>query len=572
MSSPDFATVAPRSSSTPTTEVDEKIARLARKKHEWPTVGTRERARLLDRAIDAAVRVAPEWVLAACAAKGIDPSAPLSGEEWLSGPVPLIRNMRLLREAMDAEGQPRVPNVRTREGGQRVARVFPTSLLDALLIGGVTGEVWLEPGAEATQGKIYRDKRLRAPGPKDGKLGLVLGAGNISSIGPMDALYKLFVDDEVVLIKTNPVNAYLQPFWEESLRPFVDAGYLAIVRGGAEVGRYLTEHREVDSIHITGSDRTHDAIVWGSSEAEQKRNKAAGTPANTKPITSELGAVTPCIVVPGAWTEAELDYQARHVASMVAHNASFNCNACKVVVTARGWRQREDFLARVERELAAAPQRRAYYPGAQERYSAFLAKYPAAKPLGAPRTPTVVPWTVLPDVPAADGEYALTNEAFCGVLAEVTLDAHEPGEFLEAATRFANEQCWGTLSCMILIRPEEQRRHAASFEKALSELRYGGIAVNAWAGLVYALVTTTWGAFPEHPLDDIRSGRGVVHNALLLDHPQKSVVRAPFIARPIPVWFVGHRTLNRIGPLLTKVEAKPDLGTVVSLVAAALRG
>ena len=31
----------------------------------------------------------------------------------------------------------------------------------------------------------------------------------------------------------------------------------------------------------------------------------------------------------------------------------------------------------------------------------------------------VVPWTLIPDVPASAGEYALTEEAFCGVLAEV---------------------------------------------------------------------------------------------------------------------------------------------------------
>ena len=44
MSSPDFATVAPRGSSTPLTEVDALVARLAARKHDWTKVGTAARA------------------------------------------------------------------------------------------------------------------------------------------------------------------------------------------------------------------------------------------------------------------------------------------------------------------------------------------------------------------------------------------------------------------------------------------------------------------------------------------------------------------------------------------------
>ena len=85
-----------------------------------------------------------------------------------------------------------------------------------------------------------------------------------------------------------------------------------------------TDHALVDNIHITGSDRTHDAIIWGATADEQAKNKANKTPRLNKPISSELGCVTPVMVIPGAWSEAELEYQARHVAGMVAQNASFN--------------------------------------------------------------------------------------------------------------------------------------------------------------------------------------------------------------------------------------------------------
>ena len=43
--------------------------------------------------------------------------------------------------------------------------------------------------------------------------------------------------------------------------------------GGGAVGEYLTSHDLADSIHMTGSDKTHDAIVFdsGPEGAERKR-------------------------------------------------------------------------------------------------------------------------------------------------------------------------------------------------------------------------------------------------------------------------------------------------------------
>jgi acyl-CoA reductase-like NAD-dependent aldehyde dehydrogenase len=568
MTSPDFANVAPKVSNTPRDRIDALITRLAARKHDWVKVSTAARADYLERCIVKTRSVGREWVKAACEAKGIDLKSARAGEEWLGGPMTTMRNLRLLAEAMRFGGEPPIPSTRRRPDGQLVCEVFPQNGLDKLMWDKVTAEVWIEPGKPATQGQIYRGKR--GGGEAKGKLSLVLGAGNVASIGPMDALYKLFVEDEVVLVKTNPVNAYLQPFWEEAFRPLLDDGFFAVVRGGADVGEYLCHHPEIETIHITGSDRTHDAIVWGAGPGQEER-KAKGERKLDKPITSELGAVTPCIIVPGDWTEEQLQFQARHVAGMVANNGSFNCNACKVLVTSAHWPQRERFLELVHEALRRTPPRKAYYPGAQQRYQGFLDHYKDAMPLGE-RSSDVVPWTILPDVAPQKGEYALSNEAFCGVLAETALDVKEPGEFLEAATRFANDDCWGTLSCMILIDDATKQRHAHALETALANLRYGGIGVNVWAGVIYGLVLPTWGAFPGHPLEDIRSGRGVVHNALLLDHPQKSIVRAPFVIKPTPAWFPDHKTLNTLGELLTDFEAAPSFLKLPFLLPVALRG
>lgn len=58
------------------------------------------------------------------------------------------------------------------------------------------------------------------------------------------------------------------------------------------------------------------------------------------------------------------------------------------------------------------------------------------------------------------------------------------------------------------------------------------IAVNAWTGLDYLTARATWGAFPGYQTHDAQSGIGIVHNGLLLDHTERTVVHGPF--RPFP--------------------------------------
>jgi hypothetical protein len=217
------------------------------------------------------------------------------------------------------------------------------------------------------------------------------------------------------------------------------------------------------------------------------------------------------------------------------------------------------------------PVRRAYYPGAQDRYGEFKKIYPNARVFGT-CSPDDVPWTLLPNVPLHAGEYALTREAFCAVLAEVSLDVGDAPGFLREAVTFANEHVWGTLSAVVLIDDRTRRRQEAALEEALAALRYGAIGVNVWSGAAYGLGVTTWGAFPGSPLENVRSGRGVVHNAMLFDHPQKSIVRGPFRLRPTPVWFADHRNLAAVGRHGARYEANPSLGPLISLAWAGWKG
>jgi len=562
---------------TPLVELDRIVARLQEAKGRFAALSPDRRIYLLEQMIEGVMEVAEDWVAAAIGAKELNAGSAAAGEEWLAGPMTVVRNMRCLQRALAEirdRGAPCLPAgaLEQRGDGRLTARVFPDRLSDRLLFSGFRAEVWLDRSISrdnlaANQAAAYREPRM------EGGVALVLGAGNIASIGPTDVLHKLFVENRTCVLKMNPVNEYLGPFIRRALRCLVSEDWFEVVYGGAEVGAHLVAHEGVEEIHITGSDATHDAIVWGVG-AEQERRKKAGSPLLEKPIASELGNVTPVVVVPGRWSSADLAFQAENLAAMVVNNASFNCNAAKLLVTSADWPQREAFLSRLRALLTGLPVRRAYYPGARERWSRFVAAHPDAELL-AEDDGVNVPWTLITDLDStAREEICFRQEPFCAVLHEVPLRGHMAEDFLPRAVHFCNERVWGTLAASILVHPRSREAAGgeAALQTALEGLRYGSITVNTWPGLVFGLCSPPWGAYPGHRLDDIQSGRGFVHNTYMFDKPLKTVLHTPFRVRPKPPWFPTHKSGYRAAQEITRFEAHPSPWQLARVAAAAARG
>ncbi|WP_353647695.1 hypothetical protein ABLG96_12400 [Nakamurella sp. A5-74] len=80
------------------------------------------------------------------------------------------------------------------------------------------------------------------------------------------------------------MDAMLEPY-RHAFAPLIDLAVLRIVIGGADVGSHLAHHPRVSHVHITGSARTHDVVVFGTG-ADGVRRKAAGDPLLDKPIAS----------------------------------------------------------------------------------------------------------------------------------------------------------------------------------------------------------------------------------------------------------------------------------------------
>ncbi|MDP6945602.1 MAG: aldehyde dehydrogenase, partial [Myxococcota bacterium] len=187
-----------------------------------------------------------------------------------------------------------------------------------------------------------------------------------------------------------------------------------------------------------------------------------------------------------------------------------------------------------------------------------------------------LPWTLIPGIDAstADDDPCITTEAFCSVFGEMPLSADSVVAYIQQAVRTCNETIWGTLNASIIVHPKSLKDPAvaAAVEEAVSDLRYGAVAVNHWPALAYGMVTTTWGAYPGHPLHDIQSGRGVVHNTFMFERVEKTVVRGPFRMSPKPPWFVTNTNTAAIGKKLFAFETSPCWLKIPGIAIASFKG
>jgi len=570
--SPDFANLIEEAHGTSLNEIDRIVDQLYLRKDDWIRLEPSDRITILDALIADIKPITQRWIEVELKAKGNPAKSNGEAEEWviLATLFRLIRKLRQSLVELEKHGHPLfVGSPETRSNGQVSVRVFPKTLDDRILFPGVTGEVWMERGVSAedviiSQARAYRDDKL------EGKVALVLGAGNAAVLPVADALHKLFVELQVVVLKLNPVNSHMGPLYEEGFRTLIDMGFLGIVYGGNKEGSYICNHPLVDELHMTGSNKTYDAIVFGPGE-EGHRRKAKRNPVNSKRFTSELGNVSPVIIVPGPWSHDEIMQQARYISSWLVANAGFGCLTPRVIIQHKNWRHRSDLLDAMGQVLDQVPTRKAYYPGANDRNAEFVSHHPEAQKYGN-GFGDHLPWTIIPDLdPLNTKEICFNREAFCGLCAETALGANSIPEFIDRSVEFSNRTLWGTLCATLIVHPESMRdpKIAEAVDRAFEGLRYGTVSTNILAYYSAYLMGTPWGAFPGSEIHDIQSGIGKTFNSLMFTRPEKSVVRAPF-KRLEPTEVLSKYSVE-LCKRLAEFEATPSIRTLVRLGVLALK-
>jgi aldehyde dehydrogenase (NAD(P)+) len=565
-----------------TARIDAEIERLQENKKVWARLPIPDKIDYLAKIRDRTAEVARPWVDAAVKVKGVPMDSPIAGEEWTSGPFAVLSLVNELEVSLRrlAAGVPLLEGYdrRTTPSGQVIVDVFPSSTEDRLVFSGFAAEVWMEPDVsldalDDTVGGFYRSK------DPDGTVRVVLAAGNIASIAPMDVIHSMFNEGRVVALKMNPVNDYMGEFMEAIFGDLAEDGFITFAYGGRDVGEYLTTHAGVDSIHITGHASTHDAIVYGEG-GEGAANKVADRRMNQRPVESELGGVSPTIVVPGVWSRRDIRFQAEQIVSQKMHNSGFNCVSAQILVVPEGWEHTSLLLDEIRGLLSELDDRDPYYPGAMARCAAAIDRPHGVEVFGEDD-----PRYLITGLEAHDAdEVMFTTEVFAPALGIVTLPSPDVPSYLIKAVRFANDRLYGTLGANILIDPRTAKRHRHALDKALRDLEYGSIAVNSWTGAAYFMPKCVWGGYPGHSPQDIQSGAGFVHNVLMFDRARKSVLYGPFAqgerawmkgefhVAPKPMYFVSNTQAHVIGERLipfTVSRSKVDLAKVAS---AAIRG
>eukprot|EP00522_Entomoneis_paludosa_P013800 CAMPEP_0172446166 /NCGR_PEP_ID=MMETSP1065-20121228/5830_1 /TAXON_ID=265537 /ORGANISM="Amphiprora paludosa, Strain CCMP125" /LENGTH=625 /DNA_ID=CAMNT_0013197221 /DNA_START=93 /DNA_END=1970 /DNA_ORIENTATION=- len=481
-------------------------------------------------------------------------------------------------------------NLETRkigENGPVVAKVFP--LLESEKTGmykDAIGEVYFAQDKVTTvdQVKPFQLEELEDEEPG---VCVVLGAGNYPSLSILDTVYQLFQKGNVVFVKQHFMRAGVEKVMRRLFKPLYDDGYMDSEEHiDMDRSSAMVYSPHVSQIHMTGGKASHDTIVWGSTIEEQERRKAKKDPKLKAKMTSELGAITPYIIVQSEYTQEELDYQARVLAAAKWINGGASCNAPQVVVMSSQWEQREEFVSLVENCFTDAYCPVAYYPGSQARVDRFREHYEVAEAstisswmgkLPASGKSNHIPLTAIHfevDLSTQEGkeaakqQYALRTEVFGPVLIFCTVKAHgTPENYMEQVVELCNDCIYGTLSCSIMV--QDHVAEEPYMERAYQDLQYGTIALNFWTGAAFSMSFGIWGGAPNETVEDAQTGVGHVNNVLFLTNADKFVARKPCLSEtPIPLDITAPRpALTATSKAFAKYIIQPSLLHFVGVLA-----
>ena len=320
----------------------------------------------------------------------------------------------------------------------------------------------------------------------------------VSSIPFVETLERLFGEGQLVLLQLS--TGSLAPVLDRALHPVIDEGFVRIVTG--------------------------------------------------EPVT-ESGSVTPVIVVPGDWSAADFERQARVIATMLTHGASCERGAARLLITDRGWCGRERLLAALRRVLHSVPNRFAFHPGAQGRFARFMRAHPEIELLGAGHSGSL-PWGLITNLDPYREDLAFTTDPFAPILSETSLQSSSTADFIDGAVAFCNERLSGTLVATLIADPRSSREPstAAALERGIERLDYRMVTINLppFVGLVYG------------------------HNGREAGPHGKTVIRGAFRSVTTPPWLVTHSHSHDVFRRLARYEAAPSGAQLPAIIWYSIRG
>jgi len=538
-------------------DIDRNISKLRVNSSEFLNLDKTNLISMLEQVIDNIKTISYYWASLSSEKKG-HLTKSKEGEEWIGGPFSCIYALQYFIEYLQDEDGLDINNF---DETNKSYKVFPTKNIEKLLFPFLEGEIRFGKNLNFDQINEYRGFANRFNNNK-AKITLVLGAGNVSSIPVLDALFHMIAYKSVIYIKLNPVNDYLLPIFTQVFEPFISRGFMIITEGDMEASKYLTEHDGFQHTHLTGSNYTYESIVYGKTLSDKERSLKTLPKINKKPITTELGNVTPIIVHPGNWSRSEIRHQAKKIVTAKLNNSGFNCIAAQVIVLPKDWKHTLKLKADIKHYLKKIGDTTSYYPGAIENLNDLnnSNNYEQINNINC-STPFLISNLDL------EHEYG-NKEVWSTALyfKEISYNSYE--DFCTNSVNYVNNELWGNLGVSVLIKNYKKKKNEIILNSYVENLKYGTVAINEWSALGFVIPSLPWGGYPGNKDNDIQSGQGYVHNSFLFESPQKGIIYSKFrLSRLIdPPWFVTNKKAHRIFKNLTYYQATNSKINLIKLI------
>ena len=540
-----------------TLDVDRNISTLRLNSQAFSKIENILLSDMFDECIQNIKSIAYFWATIGADNKGIKGTV-AEGEEWLGGPfastialqyyIDFLRNNTVITEDLINDNK---------------IHIFPNKPIEKLLFPFITADMHFSKNMSKSDIINSRGFGTRL-GFKNG-ISLILGAGNVSSIPLLDTIYDMVVNRHCILLKLNPVNEYLKPVFEKVFENFISRGFMVVTTGDINVSSYMTAHSGITNMHLTGSDKTYENIVYGSTLNEKDKGKKTLSKKNKKPFTTELGNVTPFIIHPGKWSTSEIKYQARKIVTAKLNNNGFNCIAAQVIVLPKNWKQSQQLVKAIKKQLATEKDRLAYYPNSTE----TLKRLKSNKTIFQENDLTCATPHLTKDLDLND--YYEKNEVWSSTLFFKYLEHDNDLDYVNKAISYVNQDVWGNLGVAVLIKKHDSKKVKDITKNYVDNLKYGTIAINEWPALGFIIPTMPWGGYPGNKDSDIQSGQGYVHNAYFFESPLKGVLYSKF-KLPIvdPVWFTSNKKGSKVFKYLTYYQIENSKINLIKLIFSAL--
>ncbi len=542
-------------------DINRKINTLRNNSKEFSNIENAELITMFEECIKNIKAVAYYWATVGAQNKGVSDTT-AEGEEWLGGPFASVFGLQYYIDTLKNYDKPLNKSLHNDE--LNTYKVFPNNFLEKIFFPFITAEVKFNNNLKFNDIQKYRGFAMRYS--HEPNVTLVLGAGNVSCIPLLDAIYHIVTKRSVVYLKLNPVNDYLLPVYEKIFANFISRGYMVITKGSLKESEYMVQHNGIDHIHLTGSDHTYESIVYGRKLTDKEKELKNLKKINKVSFSSELGNVTPIIIHPGKWTTSEIKFQARKIVTAKLNNGGFNCISAQVVIMPNNWKYGDKLVKYIKKYMKEIDDRFSYYPNSLD----VLNKLEKDSNYTRENDKSCATPHLTREIKSYS-KYE-TSEIWGTSIYFKKIESNDNNDYMNKVVEYCNNTLWGNLGVTVLFKKHNSKKNKDQINYYINNLKYGTVAINEWSAIGFIIPTLPWGGYPGNKDNDIQSGQDFVHNSLFFESPLNGIVYSKFRMSNIidPLWFVTNKKGKKVFKNLTYFQIDKSFVNFIKLALSAV--